>query len=762
MDKSSSLIYHEQGRPGKIEVVPSKPLATQRDLAKAYTPGVAEACLAIQSNPDDAYRYTAKGNLVAVVTNGSAVLGLGNIGPLAGKPVMEGKANLFKKFADIDVFDIELNAQSIDEMVASVRALAPTFGGINLEDIRAPECFEVERRLREALDIPVFHDDQHGTAIICSAALLNAVELTARRVEQTKVVFSGAGAAAIACAQLFVALGVRRENLVLFDVHGAVSRDRKDLVAAQADLATDRQLGSIAEALIGADVFVGLSVGNVLRPDMLHAMNERPIIFAMANPTPEIGYDEARHARPDAIVATGRSDHPNQVNNVLGFPFIFRGALDCRAKAITQSMIIAAARALAKLARQDVPDKVLRAYGLERLTFGPEYIIPKPFDPRVLTEVAPAVARAAAEDGVARSPIADYETYRERLHRFVERSRGIMQPLFRRARAAEVKPRIAFADGRNPQILRAAQICLDEGLCQPVLIGSPQRIRAVASEVNVNLDAMEIEDPNAASNAGELAQALWELRQRKGMTLGMARALLRQSTWYALMLVHCGLAEGMVGGLRGPYKETIGPAIKVLGLRQGARVISGVYAMLFRERRIFFGDCTVNIEPDAETLAEIAINTARTAETFGDAPRVAMLSYSDFGEHYRDKQVQTVRRAIEIVRQRCPQLQIDGEMQADTAIDVDKMHDTFPFCALEGPANVLVFPELTSGNIAYKLLLKLTDAEALGPLVVGMAHPVGAIPVGATVTEIVNITAYTVVQAIDRRGNAGWSAAPLR
>ncbi len=751
MEKSSSLIYHEQGRPGKLEVVPSKPLATQRDLAKAYTPGVADACRAIERDPNDAYRYTVKGNLVAVVTNGSAVLGLGNIGPLAGKPVMEGKANLFKKFADIDVFDIELDATSVDEMVAAVRAIAPTFGGINLEDIRAPECFEVERRLREELDIPVFHDDQHGTAIICSAALLNALALTDRVLDRAKVVFSGAGAAAVACAQLFVALGVRRENLVLFDVHGVVSRDRADLAPAQAALATERYPLSLTEALRGSDVFVGLSVGDVLTSEMLQGMNERPIIFAMANPTPEIDYDEARRARPDAIVATGRSDHPNQVNNVLGFPFIFRGALDCRARAITQPMIIAAARALAELARQDVPDKVLRAYGLERLRFGPEYIIPKPFDPRVLTEVAPAVARAAAADGMARTPIEDYEAYQETLHRFVERSRGIMQPLFRRARNAGIKPRIAFTDGRNPQILRAAQICLDEGLCQPVLIGSPQRIRSVASEVKVDLDAMEIQDPTSAPRSVELAQALWELRQRKGMTLGMARALLRQSTWYALMLVRSGLAEGMVGGLRGPYKETMGPAIKVLGLRQGARVISGVYAMLFRERRIFFGDCTVNIEPDAETLAEIAINTARTAETFGDTPRVAMLSYSDFGEHYRDAKVQAVREAIEIVHKRWPELQIDGEMQADTAIDAEKMRSTFPFGALEGPANVLVFPELTSGNIAYKLLLKLTDAEALGPLVVGMAHPVGAIPVGATVTEIVNIAAYTVVQAIDRR-----------
>ncbi len=749
--RSSSLWYHERGRPGKIEVVPTKPLATQRDLAMAYTPGVADACVAIAEDPSNAYRYTAKGNLVAVVTNGTAVLGLGNIGSLAGKPVMEGKANLFKKFADIDVFDIELDAPTVDEMVAAVKAIAPTFGGINLEDIRAPECFEVERRLRQDLDIPVFHDDQHGTAIICAAALLNALHLTERDVNDVRVVFSGAGAAAIACAELFISLGVQRSRVTMFDIDGCVDQGRSNMHPALSSLACANRFASMADALVGADVFVGLSVGNVLTPDMLQGMAPKPLIFAMANPVPEIAFDAARSARPDAIVATGRSDHPNQVNNVLGFPFIFRGALDCRASAVTPEMVFAAVHALATLAREDVPDKVLQAYGLDRLKFGPDYIIPKPFDPRVLTSVAPAVAQAAAESGVARAPIADLDAYRESLYRLTERSRSIMQPLFSRVRTHAQKLRVAFADGNHPQVLRAAQICLDDGICRPVLIGSRQRIEKAARELAVDVAAMEIEDPSGSERSEELADALWERRRRKGMTSGAARTMIRQSTWYALMLLKQGYVDGMVGGLRRPYKETIGPAIRVLGLREGRNIVSGVYAMLFRDRRIFFGDCTVNIEPTAETLAEIAINTARVAETFGEVPRVAMLSYSDFGEHYSDAKVIAVREAIDIVRQRWPTLQIDGEMQADTAIDLAKMENNFPFCSLTGAANVLVFPDLTSGNIAYKLLVKLTDAEALGPLVTGLGGPVGAVPIGASVTELVNIATYTVVQALKRR-----------
>lgn len=747
----NSLAYHEQGRPGKIEVVATKPLATQRDLAMAYTPGVADACLAIRDNPENAYRYTAKGNLVAVITNGTAVLGLGNIGGLAGKPVMEGKANLFKKFADIDVFDLELNAPTVDEMVMVVKALAPTFGGINLEDIKAPECFDVERRLRAELDIPVFHDDQHGTAVICGAALLNALHIAKREIGQIRVVFSGAGAAAIACAELFVTLGVRRENIVMFDIEGCVTSSRTGLHPAIAALATDKPHANIADALVGADVFVGLSVGNVLKPEMLAGMAKDPLVFAMANPTPEIAYELARQTRPDAIVATGRSDHPNQVNNVLGFPFIFRGALDCRATTVSSAMVRAAVEAIANLAREEVPDKVLKAYGLDSLKFGPEYIIPKPFDPRVLLTVAPAVAKAAAESGVARAPIQDLDAYRESLHRLTERSRGIMQPLIARTRAQKEKPRIAFTDAHHPQILRAAQICLEEGICRPVLVAGRRRVEESARNLAIDISGMEIEEPAHSDRNEALADALWTRRRRKGMTPGEARTLMRQSVWYALMLVQQGIVDGMVGGLRRPYKETMGPAIRTLGLTPGSDIVSGVYAMLFRERKIFFGDCTVNIEPNAEQLAEIAINTARVAQTFGEEPRVAMLSYSDFGEHYHDTKVGAVREAVEIVRKRWPSLLIDGEMQADTALDNAKMQANFPFCTLNGAANVLVFPDLTSGNIAYKLLVKLTDAEALGPLVVGLGGPVGAIPVGASVTEIVNIATYTVVQALDRR-----------
>ncbi len=746
-ERLDPLTYHAGIRPGKIEVVATKPLMTQRDLSLAYTPGVAEVCRAIARDPEAAYLYTAKGNLVAVITNGTAVLGLGNIGPLAGKPVMEGKANLFKKFADIDVFDIELDASSVDEIVSAVKAIAPTFGGINLEDIKAPECFEVERRLQELLSIPVFHDDQHGTAIISAAALLNAAELTGRRLEELKVVFSGAGAAAISCAEHYIKLGVSRSNIVMFDLRGLVHESRTDLFPAQRALATPLRFESLKAALHGADAFVGLSVGGVVSADMIRGMAARPIIFAMANPDPEIPYEVARAARPDAILATGRSDYPNQVNNVLGFPFVFRGALDCRASRITEEMLVAATHALAELARSDVPDKVLMAYGLSKLTFGDDYIIPKPFDPRVLTRVAPAVAQAAQASGVARSPIADLEAYRESLHLLVERARGIMQPLIERARTTQPKRRLVFTDGSNAHIQRAAQILVDEGVCIPVLLGDPERIRSSADKSHIKLDGMELQPVINGVHAQDLAQALFQLRARKGMTLAAARNAMRQHAWYAAMMVREGLADGMVGGLNRPYKLTIGPALQALGLKEGSRLVSGAYAMLFKDRKIFLGDCTVNLEPNAEDLAEIAINTARVAETFGEKPHVALLSYSDFGEHYKDERVRVVREAIQIVRQRWPELDVDGEMQADTALDRNKVETNFPFCLLSTSANVLVFPDLTSGNIAYKLLVKLTDAEALGPLVLGIGGAVGVIPVGASVNEIVNIATYTAVQA---------------
>ncbi len=744
-----ALLYHSSGRPGKIAVTATKPLSTQRDLSLAYTPGVAAACRAIHADPDEVFRYTSRGNLVAVVTNGTAVLGLGNIGPEAGKPVMEGKANLFKKFADIDVFDIELDAHTADEIVAIVKAMAPTFGGINLEDIKAPECFEIERRLQAELDIPVFHDDQHGTAIISAAALMNAVEISGRQMADTCVVFSGAGAAAIACAELYIALGLRRENITMFDSRGAITTRRTGLPPHKAAFAIDADVPSMAAALDGADAFVGLSVADILTAEMIAGMTPQPIIFAMANPDPEIAWAVARQARPDAIIATGRSDHPNQVNNVLGFPFVFRGALDCRARKITEEMKVAATRALAALARADVPDEVLRAYDVETMAYGPEYIIPKPFDARVLLWVAPAVAEAAAASGVARTPIADLDAYRARLHVLVQRAAGLMSPLLRRAQAS-TRQRLVFPDGPDRQVIRAAQILIEERICTPVLLGSREKIAARAEAAGVSLDGVIIEEPSG-ERFDALAEKLWHRRARKGLTHAAARSRLRDRTWYAAMLLSEGLADGLVGGVGRSYSMTLRPALKVLGTSADARRVSGVYAMLFEDRRLFLGDCTVNVRPDAETLAAIALNTARVAETFGETPRVALLSYSDFGEHREDADVARVRRAVELVRQRRPDLEIDGEMQADTAIDAAKLSGTFPFSTLGGPANVLVFPDLTSGNIAYKLLGSLADVEQLGPLLVGLEAPVNVIPTHASVSEIVNVATYTVIQALERK-----------
>jgi len=744
--KKEALAYHQSGRPGKIEVVATKPLNTQRHLALAYSPGVAEACRAIVENPDDVFSYTAKGNLVAVVTNGTAVLGLGDIGPEAGKPVMEGKANLFKKFADIDVFDIELDAKTTDEIVAAVKAIAPTFGGINLEDIKSPECFEVERRLQKELDIPVFHDDQHGTAIISAAALLNACELTDRSMGDLMIVFSGAGAAAIACARLYVELGADPKNIVMCDSKGVIRSDRPNLGTEKAQFATVRNLNTLADAIVDANTFIGLSVADIMSPEMLSSMGERPIVFAMANPDPEINYDLAKKTRPDAIIATGRSDYPNQVNNVLGFPFVFRGALDCRARKVTMEMKIAATTALATLTKEDVPDDVLKAYDAEDMRFGSEYIIPKPYDPRVLLWGAPAVAKAAEESGGARSPIQDLMAYREELHRLVERSRGLMQPLFRRAQSRRRKKRIVFTDGETVRVIRAAQILLDEGICTPILIGSPDRISSIAEERGLSLEGAQIESCDDPGRLDELSLALWTLRQRKGLTQTAARSLLADRAYYGSLMVRLGHADGMVGGPERPYTFTMRPALHTIGLCDEIKKVSGVYAILSRERKLFIGDCTVNIQPDEVTLAEIALNTARVAETFGEKPRVAMLSFSDFGEHRTHHEVKRVRNAMTLVRRQRPDLQIDGEMQADTALNWEKLHSKFPFADLTSEANVLVFPDLTSGNIAYKLLEQLAATETVGPLLVGLGAPVNVVPHAGTVADIVNITVYTVTQ----------------
>ncbi len=755
--KEEAIHYHADGRRGKIEVQATKPLLTQRDLSLAYTPGVAEPCRRIAADPHAVYDFTAKGNLVAVVSNGTAVLGLGNIGPLAGKPVMEGKANLFKKFADIDVFDIELDARTPDEIVAAVQAIAPTFGGINLEDIKAPDCFEVERRLRESLDIPVFHDDQHGTAIIANAALINACRITGRELAAIKVVFSGAGAAAIATANLAVLLGVRRENVYMCDSKGLITRERAATMnnPYKAAYAQDGPAMSLGEVIEGADVFMGLSVAGAVTKDMVRRMKPEPIIFAMANPDPEITYEDAREAAPDAIVATGRSDYPNQVNNVLGFPFIFRGALDCRARAITEEMKVAAVHALADLAREDVPDSVLSAYGLERLRFGRDYLIPKPFDPRVLLWVAPAVARAAEEAGVARRPIGDYDAYRQHLESMVERSKEVIRPLIGRAQAAEPR-RLVFSDGAHSRVLRAAQILVDEKICRPVLIGHGDRIRAMAAELDVRLDGIEIVEAVAPDRHESYARELWKLRERKGMTLAAARRWMQDPVNLGLMMVRRGEADGLLGGIELPYHFTIRPALKIVGTRPETRVISSVFVMLLRGRRLYFGDCTINQHLDAESLAQVAINTAQVAETLGDEPRVAMLSYSDFGEIRGEASVDTVREAVGIVRRLRPNLVVDGEMQADTALNAEKAR-AFPFSEIAGDANVLVFPDLDSANIAYKLMREVGGAVALGPVIVGLNRPVGALAIGSTVADVVNMAAITVSQAIraDARPDRG-------
>lgn len=747
--KQDALDYHSEGRSGKLQVVPTKPLLTQRDLSLAYSPGVAEPCRRIAKNPDEVFDYTAKGNLVAVVTNGTAVLGLGNIGPLAGKPVMEGKANLFKKFADIDVFDIELDAKTPEQVIAAVAAIAPTFGGINLEDIGAPECFRIEQELREKLDIPVFHDDQHGTAIIASAALLNACEITGRSLDHIRVVFSGAGAAAIATARLCVELGVQRDNIWMLDRQGVIYKGRtEDMFAEKEAFAQDTPLRTLDQVIDGADVFIGLSVGGLLTQDMVKRMNHQPIIFAMANPDPEITYEEAKSANPDAIVATGRSDYPNQVNNVLGFPFVFRGALDCRATSINEAMKAAAVRALAELAKADVPDQVLTAYGLDRLAFGPDYLIPKPFDPRVLLWVAPAVARAAAESGVARRPIADFDAYLQQLERLIERSKEVIRPLMNRAR---LRPRrVVFPDGTHPKVLRAAQLLVDEEICQPVLIGEQWKILKRAEEHNVNLRNVELIEIHDDERLQGYAEELWEMRQRKGMTRAGVRGWLRNPTVYASMMVRSGQADGLLGGLANPYADTIRPALKVIGRSPEAELISGVYVMLFEGRRLFFGDCTVNRKPTAEDLAQIAYNTAGVCRTFGDEPRVAMVTYSDFGEHREDDEVRRMSDAVRIVKERWPTLTIDGEMQADTAVNPEKARYDFPFSPLQGDANVLIFPDLASANIAYKLLREIGGATAVGPIIVGMARPVNVLALGSTVADIVNMAAITANQVLDQ------------
>jgi malate dehydrogenase (oxaloacetate-decarboxylating)(NADP+) len=745
--RQEALDYHSQGRPGKIQVSPTKPFKDQRDLSLAYTPGVAEPCLEIAKRPEDAYVYTAKGNLVAVVSNGTAVLGLGNIGPLAGKPVMEGKGILFKSFADIDVFDLEVASENPEDVIRFCQLLEPTVGGINLEDIRSPDCFVIEQKLRETLSIPVFHDDQHGTAIISGAALVNALEVVNKDLGKVRVVFSGAGAAAIATAEHYVKLGVKREHIVMCDQKGVIHTGREDLDQYKRRFASDTKSRVIAEALKGADVFVGLSVGGIITGDMLQGMAKKPIIFALANPTPEIMPDEAKQARPDAIVATGRSDFSNQVNNVLGFPFIFRGALDVRAKKINDEMEMAATRALAALAKEEVPDSVMRAYGLEHLKFGPDYLIPKPFDPRVLLWVAPAVAWAAVASGVAGRMI-DVEEYRAELEARLGRARQVMRGLM--TRAQQDPQRIVFPEGEEPRILRAARILADEGIARPILLGDPDVIRRQADDASVTLEDIELANPRTAPDREAMAQELWQHRQRRGISLREARARVLDPMYYGLLMLRSGRADALVAGEDMYYPDAIRPALEVIGAEPGRKHVSGIYMMIFQQQTFFFADTTVNIDPDAETLAEIASATASFVSRLGVEPRVAMLSFSNFGS-VKHPAADKVQRAVALLHEREPALQVDGEMQADTAVVERILTKTYPFAKLRSAANVLIFPSLDAANIAYKLLDRLGGAQAIGPILVGMDRPVHVLQRGSEVPEIVNMAVIAAVDALEHR-----------
>jgi len=746
--RQDALDYHATGRPGKIAVVPTKPLTNQRDLSLAYSPGVAEPCLEIERDNDLAYTYTAKGNLVAVVTNGTAVLGLGNIGAIAGKPVMEGKGNLFKQFADLDVFDLEVGSENPDDVIKFCQLLEPTVGGINLEDIRAPDCFYIEETLRKTLKIPVFHDDQHGTAIISGAALLNALECVGKNIQDVRVVFSGAGAAAISTAEHYVRLGVPRENIILCDRAGVVYKGRpNDIDPYKARFMNDTSARTIADALVDADVFVGLSVAGAITPDMLKKMKPSPIIFALANPVPEILPEEVRSVRKDAIIATGRSDYPNQVNNVLGFPFIFRGALDVRATEINEEMKMAATRALALLAKENVPESVAKLYGLHEVRFGPEYLIPFPFDPRVLLWVAPAVAWAAVASGAANDFI-DIEEYRERLESRLGRARGVMRALINRA--INNPKRVVFPEGEEPKIIRAARICVEDGVAMPTLLGNRKTIEQHARAMNVSLEDIEIDDPATSPKREEYAQFMWQRRQRKGMSLEEARRRLYNSNYFGMCMVARGDSDALVSGVNMHYPETVRPALEVIGAHPKAGLVSGMYMLVFDKQVIFCADTTVNIDPTAEQLAQIGYAAARISRTMlGVEPRIAFLSFSNFGS-VRHPEAEKMARAVTLLRQRDATLVVDGEMQADTAFDLQIIDRDYPFSTLKEQANVLIFPNLSAGNIAYKLLNHLGGATAIGPILVGMNRPVHVLERGADVQDIVYMAAVAVVDAQER------------
>jgi malate dehydrogenase (oxaloacetate-decarboxylating)(NADP+) len=745
--EAEALRYHKEPRPGKIEVVPSKPCLSQTDLSLAYTPGVAVPCLKIKEDPEMAFDYTTKGNLVGVITNGTAVLGLGNIGPLASKPVMEGKGVLFKRFADIDVFDIELDTADPDEFIRTVKLLEPTFGGINLEDIRAPDCFYIEEHLNRIMSIPVFHDDQHGTAIISGAALLNACEIIGRRLKDLRIVINGAGAAGIACAKMYLQLGARKENIMLLDSQGVIYKGReRGMNPYKEAFAIDSPLRTLEQAVKGAHVLVGLSVQGAFTPQLLSQMAEDPIIFALANPEPEIGYHQAKAARPDAIVATGRSDYPNQVNNVLCFPFLFRGALDVRATAINEQMKVSAVRSLAELAREDLPDSVIRAYGGRPIHFGPEYIIPKPLDTRVLLSVAPAVAKAAVDSGVSRVGMKRTAEYIEVLESRLGPEREIMRKIVTRAQQAP--KRIVLPEGDNPVILRAAHQVAHEGIAKPLLLGNEERIRSVAEELQVPLDGIEILDNFKSPLYDQFVPSLFLTRSRKGWSLEETRRQLRSRFVFGAMMVREGLVDGQVHGISRSYPDAIRPVLQVIPRKPGISKVSGVFLVTLKDRTLLLADTTVNFRPSSEDLAEIALLVAEKAEFFDIKPRIAMISFSNFGST-RHPDARVVGEGTRLARLRKPDLVIDGEMQADTALSEDIMKRLYPFNRLKAPANVLIFPNLDAGNASYKLLEKAGGAKAVGPLLMGLSKPFNVLPRSSDMENAVNVIAITVAQAQD-------------
>lgn len=743
-----ALDYHSQGRPGKIKVVPTKNTKTQRDLSLAYSPGVAEPCMAIHHNLDDVYKYTAKGNLVAVISNGTAVLGLGDIGPEAGKPVMEGKGVLFKIFADIDVFDIELNVKEVDEFVNVVKALEPTFGGINLEDIKAPECFEIERRLKAELKIPVMHDDQHGTAIISAAALLNALELVGKKIDEVKYVVNGAGAAAIACAKLYIELGAKKENILMLDSKGIINKHRDGLDEMKLAFVANTDLSTLEEAMVGADVFIGLSKADVLSKDMVRSMANKPIVFAMANPDPEITWDDAIEARPDVIMATGRSDYPNQVNNVLGFPFIFRGALDVRSTAINEAMKMAAVKALAALAKEPVPDLVMMAYGEKNLSFGPQYIIPKPLDPRLLTKVAPAVAQAAMDSGVARHPIADWNKYEQELSARLGMDNYIARVLNNKARKAPRK--VVFAEADNEKVLRAAQIVKEEGLAHPILLGNESKIQGLIKAHNLDLSNVPIIDPRSdemTQKRIDFGELFFEKRKRKGYNIYEAKKIMKERNYFGCMMVETGEADALISGLTRNYPDTIRPAIEIIGMESGVKKVAGMYIVLRPQGPLFLADTTVNLNPTAEELADITLLTAKEVKQFNIEPRIAMLSYSNFGSS-RTPEARLVSQAVQLVKERDPNLIVDGELQASMAFNKEVLKESYPFSPLnDGDVNTLIFPNLSSGNIAYNLLMEIGGFEVVGPVMLGLKKPVHILQLGSSVRQICSMVAMAVMDA---------------